>query len=209
MLLFFLLQIKLRLCSRSQAADVLVVAGDDKDACGCHNDECDGVTASEHEQGYGEKHRKAHRCHRHKADGEKNDYKNCEADQSCAPIDKPNACKEGHNGFSTFEIVPHGECVSEHATKHCKSRGKLSLAKSMLHYKFCKQYGENGFANINCHNGKGCGGKTVESLEVGKTGVFAAKCANILPINQARENNCTVNTAKQIGKRGKCQAIQI
>ena len=195
MLLFFLFQIEFRLCSCLQAADVLVVTGDNEDACGCHNNQRNNVATSEDEKHDGKQNRKAHRCHRHKADSEQNDDKNAKANQSCAPIDKPHACKEGHNGFAAFEVIPNRERMAEHTTKHCKSSGKLSLAKSMLHYKFCKQYGENGFANINCHNGKGCGGKTVESLEIGKTGVFAAKCANILFVNQARENNRAVDTA--------------
>ena len=209
MLLFFLLQIKLRLCSRSQAADVLVVTGNDEDACGCHNDEGDGIAASEHKQGYGEQNRKAHRCHRHKADGEKNDYKNREADQSCAPIDKPHTCQEGHNGFAALEVIPYGECVAKHTTKKCKSSGKLSCTVGVLHDKFCQKYGKNGFANVDCHNGKGCWSEAVESFEIGKAGVFASKLANILFINQTGENNGTVDSAKQICKRGKCQTIEI
>ena len=187
----------------------MVVAGDDEDACGCHNHECDRVAASEREQGYGEKHRKAHRCHRHKADGEKNDYKNCEADQSCAPIDKPYAGKECHNGFSAFEIVPHGECVTKHTTKERKSGGKLSCTIGALHNKLCQKYGKNGFANVDCHNGKGCRGKAVEAFEIGKAGIFAPELANVFFINQTGEDNGTVDSAKQICKCGKSQTVEI
>ena len=208
-MLLFLFEIKFRLCSCLQAADVLVVAGYNEDACGYHNQKGYGVAASEDEEHDGKQNRKAHGCHRHKADGEKNDYKDCEADQPCAPIDKPNACKKGHNGFSALEIVPHGESVAEHAAKERKCRRKLSLTVHICNNKLCQEYGKNGFANVDCHNAKGCGCKAVESFKIGKARVFAALLTNILAINQARENDSTVNTAKQISKGGKCQAIEI
>ena len=187
----------------------MVVTGNDEDACGCHNHKGERITASEHEQGYGEQHRKAHRCHRHKADSEKNNYENCKTDESCTPIDKPYTCEECHNGFATLEVIPYGECVSKHTTKERKSGGKLSFTVGVLHDKFCQKYGKNGFANVDCHNGKGCGSEAVESFEIGKAGVFAPKLANIFFINQAGENNGTVDSAKQICKRGKCQTIEI
>ena len=208
-LLFFLLQIEFRLCSCSQAADVLVVTGNDEDACGCHNDKGKRVTASDCKERYGEKHRKAHRCHRHKTDGKENGYKNREADKSCAPIHKPNACKECHNGFSAFEIVPNGECVAKHTAKKCHSGGKLPCSISVLHYEFCKENGENGFANVDCHYTKGCGGKAMKSFKIGKAGVFATELSDILFINQAREDDSTVYAAKQISEGGKCQTIEI
>lgn len=209
MLLFFLLQIEFRLCSRSQAADILVVAGYYENACDCHNHECDRVTATEDEEHDGKQNRKAHRCHRHKANGEKNGYKNSETNQSCAPIDKPYACKEGKNRLSTLEIVPYGECVPKHTTKERGSCGKLSFPIGILHYKLCKEHRKDGFANVNRHNAKGCGGEAVESFEIGKAGVFAAKCADILFVNQARENNRAVDAAQKISKYSKCRTIQI
>ena len=187
----------------------MVVAGYYENACGCHNHKGDGVAATEDEKCYGIKHRKAHGCHRHKADGEQNDYKNAKADESCAPINKPYTCQEGKDCLATLEIVPYGERVAEHTTKERESGGKLSLSIGILHNQFCKQYGENGFTNVDCHNGKGCGGKAVETLEIGETGVFTAKLANVLFINQTRKNDSTVDASKQIGKRGKCRTIQI
>ena len=187
----------------------MVMADDDENACYCHNHKRYGVTAAENEEHDGKQHGKTHRCHRHKADGEQNSYKNGKADQSCAPINKPHACKEGQHCLAPLEIVPHGECVAEHTTKECGCCGKLSCSKGVVHYKSRDEHGKNGFANVDCHNAKGCRCEAVESLEIGKTGVFAAKLADIFFINQARENNGTIYAAKQIGKRGKCQTIQI
>ena len=187
----------------------MVVAGNDEDACGCHNHKGYGVATSENEDHDGKQNRKAHRCHRHKSDGKENGYKNREANKSCAPIDKPNACKECHNGFSAFEIVPNGERVTKHTAKKCHSGGKLPCSISVLHYEFCKENGENGFANVDCHYAKGCGGKAVKSFKIGKAGVFATEFSNILFINQAREDDSTVYAAKQISKCGKCQTIEI
>ena len=183
-MLLFLFEIKFRLCSLSQSFDVLVVTGNNEDACGCHNRECDRVTATEDEERDGKQNRKAHRCHRHKADSEQNDDKNAKANESCAPIDKPYTCQKGHNGFAALEIVPHGERVAKHATKERKCGGKLPCTVGALHNKLCQKYGENGFANVDCHNGKGCRSKAMKSFKVGKAGVFAAKCANILFVNQ-------------------------
>ena len=208
-ILLFLFEIEFRLCSGSQSADVLVVTGDHEDACYCHDYKRYGVVASENEEHDGKQHRKAHRCHRHKANGKENDYKDGKADKSCAPIDKPYASKEGKNRLSTLEIVPYGERVSEHTTKECGSCGKLPFPISILHYKLGKQYGKNGFANINRHYAKGCGGKSVKSLEIGKAGVFTTKLTDILAINQAREDNGAVDTAQKISKYGKCRTIQI
>ena len=208
-MLLFLFKIEFRLCSCLQSADVLVVAGDDEDACGCHDHKCDRVTASEDEKHDGKQNRKAHRCHRHKANGEKNGYENSETNQSCAPIDKPYACKEGKNRLSTLEIVPYRERVANHTAKERGGCGKLSCPISILHYKLCKEHRKDGFANVNRHNTKGCGGEAVETFEIGKTGVFATKLANVLAVNQAREDNGAVDAAQKISKYGKCRTIQI
>lgn len=162
----------------------MVVAGYDEDACHCHDHKGYGVTASEDEEHDGKQHRKAHRCHRHKANGEQNDYKDGKADQSCAPIDKPHACKEGQYCLSPLETVPHGECVPEHTTKECGGRAELCFSVKVSHNKVCYKHGENGLANVDCHNSKGCGGKAVETFEIGKARILAAKLANILFIHQ-------------------------
>lgn len=187
----------------------MVVADDDKDACHCHDDQGDGVTASEREQGYGEKHCKAHRCHRHEADGEQNDDKNGKADQPCEPVNKPHACKEGEHCLAPLKAVPDGECVTEHATKKGCRRAKLGFSVQRSNGKSCGKNGKNRFANVDRHNAKGCGGKAVDALKIGKTGVFAAKLANVLAVNQAREDNGAVDAAEQIGNGGKRQASEI
>ena len=187
----------------------MVVTGYNEDACHCHNDKGYGVAASENEKNYGEKYRKAHGCHRHKTDGEQNDHKNGKADQSCAPIDKPHACKEGQHCFSALEIIPQGERVTKHTTKERGGSGKLSCPKGMIHYKSCDQHGKNGFANIDRHYTKGCRSEAVESFEVGKAGIFAAELSNIFFVYQAREDNGTVDATQEVSKSGKCQTIQI
>ena len=105
-----------------------MVARDDENACDCHDDQGDSVTAAEREQGYGEKHRKAHRCHRHKADGEQNEDKNGKADQSREPVDKPHTGEEGEHRLAALEAVPDGKCVTEHATKECCCCAKLGFS---------------------------------------------------------------------------------
>ena len=185
----------------------MMVAGYDENACHCHNDKGYGVTASKDEEHDGKQHRKAHRCHRHKADSEKNDYKDSEADEPCAPINKPHTCKEGQHRFSALEAVPHGESVAEHTTKERGGRAKLCDTIKMSHYKICRENGENGLANVNGKHAKGRRGKAVKSFEVGKARVFAAKLADVLAIYQAREDNRAIYTTKQISQDGKGKAI--
>jgi len=181
----------------------LVVTGDYEDACYCHNHKCCGVTASKDEEHDGKQHRKAHRCHRHESNGEKNDYEDSKTDKSCAPIDEPYACKEGHNSLTALKIIPHGECVTEHTAKKCRGCTKLCSVIEMPHYKSCGKHGENGFANVDSHNAKGCGGKSVKSLEIGKAGVFTTKLTDILAINQARKDNGTIDAPQEVSKSGK------
>lgn len=185
----------------------MVVAGYNENACHCHDHKGYGVAASKDEEHDGKQNRKAHRCHRHKADGEQNDYKDGKADESCTPIDKPYACEEGQYRLSPLEAIPHGECVAEHTTKECGCCGKLSCSKGVVHYKSCDQHGKNGFANVDRHNTKGCRSEAVESLEVGKAGIFAAELSNIFFVYQAREDNGTVDATKQICHYGKGKAV--
>ena len=187
----------------------MVVAGYNENACHCHNDKGYGVAASKNEEHDGKQHRKAHRCHRHKADGEKNNYKDSKADQSRAPINEPHACKKGQHRFSALEAVPHGECVAKHTTKECGGRAKLRGSVKMSHDKTCRENGENGLANVNGKHAKGSGSKAMESFEIGKARVFAAKLADVLFIHQAREDHRAVNAAQQISQNSKGKRIKI
>ena len=185
----------------------MVVTGDDEDACHCHNHKRYGVAATENEEHDGKQNGKTHRCHRHKADGEQNGYKNGKTDQSCAPINKPHAGEEGQHRFSPFKSIPHGECVPKHTTKECGSRAELCGSVKVSHNKVCYKYWENGLANINGKHAKGCGGKAVETFEVGKARILTAKLADVLFIHQAREDDRAVYSTKQICHYGKGKAI--
>ena len=106
----------------------MVVAGYDENACKYHDYQSNRITATKCKEGYGEKHRKAHRCHRHKADGEQNEDKNGKTDQSREPVDKPHTGEEGEHRLAALETVPDGKCVTEHATKECCCCAKLGFS---------------------------------------------------------------------------------